>query len=80
MTFFHRVGNAFGVDWHCLCDAMNVASDRRTKSEAYGTLKDKTCSILIADEILEPRLKIRERNISSKIRVLLDPIWTDAEK
>ena len=79
-SFFRRAGNAFAVDWHYLCNTMNIAKRQKNKVRGVRTLRDKTCSILIADEKLESRLKIRERDISSKIRVLPDPVWTDAEK
>ena len=82
LTYFCRAGKVFVVDLHCLCNTINVtvAKQKRTKREAYGTLREKMCSILIADEKLESRLKIKEHNISLKIRVLPDSIWTDVGK
>ena len=57
-----------------------IAKRQENRVRGVQHIKRQTCSILIADEKLEPRLKIRERSISSKIRVLPNPIWMDAEK
>ena len=59
---------------------MNVAKQQKNKVRGVRHIKRQNVFNLIADEKLESRLKIREGDILSKIRVLPDLIWTNAEK